>query len=266
MNTASASAVIVTDLDGTLLDDRTYEPGPALAALRRLREAGVLVVTASSKTRAEQEALRVQLGLDGPFIVENGAAVVRPEATTEVLGRSRREVREVLRVRARQLGVEVEGFADLTDEQVAEMTGLDVDAAARARDREYSECFRFVSEADATPGALADALRPEGLRITEGSRFWTVTGDHDKGDATATLLRLLELGREAAGHGRPPLYAIGDHHNDAQMLARADVAMQVQRPDGSWTDLGLDAVERLEGVGPEGWCLAAARILADLGS
>ena len=60
----------------------------------------------------------------------------------------------------------------------------------------------------------------------------------------------------------PYLYAVGDTHNDAAMLAAADVALLVQRPDGTWDDLGVDDVTRVDGIGPDGWARAADSILA----
>jgi mannosyl-3-phosphoglycerate phosphatase len=259
--------VLLTDLDGTLLDDETYEPGPARIALRALEAAGVLVVPASSKTRAEQEVVRDELQLDGPFVVENGAAIVLPDGDEEVLGRERDEVRDLLHLAAAEAGLVVRGFVELTDEQVADLTGLPPPDAARARQRRYSECFLLEGEGFA--GELRGRLEDAGLRLTEGTRFWTVTGDHDKGAATERLIAVLRREQDdrtppADGLPVPVVYAIGDHHNDAEMLAAADVGMQVRRPDGSWTDLGVEGLVRLDGVGPRGWCEGARRILADL--
>jgi len=70
--------VIVTDVDGTLLDATTYEIEPALPALARIAQAGIPLVFCTSKTRAEVEALQQRLGIRHPFIPENGGAVIAP--------------------------------------------------------------------------------------------------------------------------------------------------------------------------------------------
>ena len=75
----SAVQLVVTDLDGSLLDHHDYSYAPALPVLQVLEEMRVPVVFASSKTRAEMLALRKELGNEHPFIVENGAAVLIPE-------------------------------------------------------------------------------------------------------------------------------------------------------------------------------------------
>ena len=71
--------LIATDLDGTLLDARTYSPAEALPTLQATLARGIPIVPCSAKTLAEQEPLRRELGLEGfPCIVENGSAVHFP--------------------------------------------------------------------------------------------------------------------------------------------------------------------------------------------
>lgn len=254
--------VLFTDLDGTLLDHDSYQPGPAAAAVARLRAADVPVVFCSAKTRAEQEPLRVRLGVTAPFVVENGAAVYLPAGfddgdpatpEVEVFGKPYREVRAQLIRAARAVGVAVRGYGDMTDAEVAELTGLDPAAAARARTREFTESF--LVEGDAPVEALRRALGAAGLRLLRGARFWTALGDHDKGTAVRYLLaRLAESGPVTS-------YGVGDFENDLDMLAGVDVPMLVQRPDHTWADLPLPGLVRVEGIGPAGWCRAADLVL-----
>src|SRR2546423_300740 len=79
---ASAGAfrgwVVFTDLDGTLLDAETYRYDAARQGLDRLREHAIPLIICTSKTRAEVEPLRNELGNTDPFIVENGGALYVP--------------------------------------------------------------------------------------------------------------------------------------------------------------------------------------------
>ena len=73
-----SSAVIYTDLDGTLLDHDTYAFGEAQPTLNALMERGIPIIPCTSKTRAETLSLTQTMGINGPMIVENGAAIWVP--------------------------------------------------------------------------------------------------------------------------------------------------------------------------------------------
>ncbi|MBE0618185.1 MAG: HAD-IIB family hydrolase, partial [Proteobacteria bacterium] len=74
--TTPPPGIVFSDLDGTLLDHESYGWEPARPALRALRQAGVPLVLCSSKTRAEMLEVQHRLGVTGPFIPENGGAVL----------------------------------------------------------------------------------------------------------------------------------------------------------------------------------------------
>src|SRR5512140_1450875 len=71
--------VVITDLDGTLLDADTYAWEMARPALQQLKSRGIPLVLATSKTRAESEFWRSLLEIGDPFIVENGGAAFIPK-------------------------------------------------------------------------------------------------------------------------------------------------------------------------------------------
>lgn len=252
----TAPIVVVTDLDGTLLDQDTYMAGPAAARVTALQAAGVTIVCCSAKARAEQLVHRRELRITGPFVVENGAAVHDDAGPLRVLGLEYDDVRQRLRRAARALGATLRGFGDMDDAEVARRTLLTEEAAARARRREHTEPF-VVVDAELDEAALRAALGAEELRLQRGARFWTASGEHDKGNAVAVLR---ELCTTAAGE-RPLLYGLGDTYNDAAMLAAVDVPMLVRRPDGTWADIDVDCTH-VDGVGPAGWAEAADSILA----
>jgi mannosyl-3-phosphoglycerate phosphatase len=265
--------VLFTDLDGTLLDHHTYLPGPALPALRRLRQAGVLVLPATAKTLDEVRQIGTELDLTDGAIVENGAALALPakfpdhmpgDAADEliVLGQPYALVREALAGAAAQAGAKVRGYGDMTADEVAAETGLSPAEAVRARSRQWSETF-LVTEGD--PAAVAAALRQRGLRAVRGARFLTAMGDHDKGMAARLVLQRLRRhpsvrpgpGREG---GELRSWAVGDAANDTELLAAVDHPLLVRAGHGEWADLDLPGLVRLDGVGPAGWALIPSLI------
>ncbi len=254
-------SILFTDLDGTLLGRDDYRPGPALEALWRLREHGVVVLPVTSKTAAELGPIAAELGLHDGWIVENGAAVhgpteasplarVLPEMTT--FGVPSRRVREGLAAAAEAAGATVHGFGDMDSEEVAARTGLPLDAARAARWRDWSETFLLL---DGDAGALAEQLRRRGLRMVQGGRFLTASGPHDKGTAVRSV-----LSRWAAVS-----WGVGDAANDVPMLAEVDHPCQVRSVDGTWAQLDVPGVTRLSGIGPEGFVQAAGILLDRIG-
>ena len=258
--------VLFTDIDGTLVAHDTYDPGPSVDAVARLHEAGIPVVLCSAKTRAEQEALRAGLKLEDPYVVENGAGVIFPvgfpgaragegEQELVTFGLTYREVREGLEQAAMEAGVVVKGFGGLSVEEVSSLTGLPLPRAAKARTREFTETFVIETPTPEREKRLAECLESLGMGMLRGARYWTALGKHDKAQAVRYVIaRYEEIGPVVS-------YGVGDSAGDLGMLQTVDIPMLVQQADGSWADLDLPNVLRLEGIGPEGWPRAAQVML-----
>lgn len=265
--------VIFTDLDGTLLDLRTYSYIPALEALGRIISGGVPLVFCSSKTSVEQHHYQEQLGVRGVMIVENGSAILIPRnyfadqhpssRTTSghhviELGDSADRIRSELDAVRREPGVRFRGFKEIALEELCRLTGLKAEAALRAQTREYSETI--VSKmTGAEMKSFLEALQSRGLSCIQGSKFHTVVSSKiDKGRAVKLAT---ELFRNELGDVRTA--GIGDSTNDEPMLAAVDKAFLLQRPDRSWESMQLAHLNRVEGSGPAAWNRLVCHLLDD---
>jgi len=265
--------LVVTDLDGTLLDEDTYDVAPARPALAALREREVPVVLCSSKSRAEMEPLAEALGLRAPLIVENGGAIVFPagvapppealgssERTVLPLGRPRQELLLALPGVAREAGALVRSFAAMSVDEVCALTGLSERDAVLARRREWDE--PFVAEDEGGEGdldaRLQEAARRHGLRVTRGGRFHHLTGSTDKGEAVRALLRVMTLPRPGVTVG------LGDAANDLPMLVAVDHPVVMPRKRGGVEPVlaaALPDALRAPLPGPAGWAAAVLGLL-----
>lgn len=272
--------VVFTDLDGTLLDARTYSAAPAQPALAALASRGVPVVFCSSKTAAEQRPIRRSLGLEpAPFIVENGSAVIVPQAAgvpahdwprlagdpgerVHVLGLPAAEVRAGIARATTAAGVRVTGYADLCAREVAALTGLTEAEATRAQQRDYSETL--IDELPARVWRDLDVtFAAEGLRCQHGGRFHTVTSAYaDKGRATRVVMKM--FGPTASEVIRT--IGLGDSANDADLLAAVDRPFLIARHEGGWAPLDQPNLCRISRAGPEGWNEAILGVLAEVES
>ena len=261
--------VIFTDLDGTLLDSETYSYKKSLAAINRLKEIGIPIIFSSAKTRAEQEIYRGELGLSHPFVVENGGAIFIPrpyfafpfdyhrtvdDLLVIELAIARSRVRTLLAKIGRENDMRFKGFGDMSAVEVAEITGLNLEFAELAQQREYDEPVEFDSCGKDINEFLAK-LGEAGLSWSHGGRLYHIMGGGGKGKAVETLSSLY---RKMWGDIRT--IGLGNGLNDLPMLSQVDIPILVQKRDHSWEDVNLPRLRRVQGVGPEGWNKAIAEI------
>lgn len=237
-----SAAVIYTDLDGTLLDHHTYSAEAATATLARLREQGIPVIPCTSKTVAETRVIAEQLGLDGPMIVENGAAVwipthwglsrtetslSEPDMWCHGFGIPRSVIRRQLAILNVEWGNRYQSLCDLSDRQVMSITGLDADSARLAKERLFCETLVWLG----TPAdriAFAQQVKALDLRCVQGGRFVHVLSSGGKAEAVSWLHQ--KIRRERLGFEEALSISAGDAENDIEMLQVTDLALLVRSP------------------------------------
>ena len=262
--------LVVTDLDGTLLDCETYSFAEVAPGLESLTQRGTPLVLCTSKTRVEVEFWRKRLDNRDPFIVENGGAVFVPatslpgpiiapahwgEYSVWELGTPYPDLVRALQEASRKTRCRVRGFFDMTVQEVAEACQMTPAEAALAKDRGYDEPF-LILDAARTDFLLA-AIRESGGHWTRGGRFYHITGDNDKAKAVCLLV---ELYRKA----QFDVFTIGlgDGLNDASFLNLVDLPILIRSP---FIDQLMAKVSRgiaTEFPGPRGWNEAILRIFA----
>lgn len=252
-----AEIMIVTDLDGTLLDHATYSFDAARPALEAVRQAGLPLILASSKTAAEVATLSATLGLgDTPAIVENGAGIYRPGSAQESTGTYER-IRACLNDLPSHLRAQYIGFGDLSAAEVAALTGLSEAAAGLAKARHFSEPGTWRGSA-AELATFKTHLSAHGFTAQQGGRFLTLSEGRSKADAMRELAQ--ELGAEQ-------VIALGDAPNDRAMLEAADIGIIVANPHGTpLPPLQGEAVGRIRRTkepGPAGWNAAVLDVLKE---
>jgi mannosyl-3-phosphoglycerate phosphatase family protein len=261
--------LLFTDLDGTLLDDKTYSWKAARPALELLAANDVPWIIVSSKTRAEIEPLRQEMGHCHPFVVENGGAAFIPRGYFgcpvpssmprdgyDVLewGRPHADLVRALETAAADQQYRVNPFSRMSTDEVCRATGLSPAQAARAQSREYDEPF-LAPEACGRPRLLGSIQRA-GFRWTHGGRLYHICGNHDKGTSVRAMLELF-----ARRDGTVRSIGLGDSLNDLPLLAAVDIPVVV-RSGRSPVPFGLPGARRPRSAGPKGWNEAVAELLA----
>lgn len=279
--------IISTDLDGTLLDHHDYSWAAAVPALSLCRDLSVPVILNTSKTQVEAEALRDELGLVAPVVIENGSALLLPllslssdrmiEKIVDQAGvdvrKGRRNLRVVFgverlailrfieQIRSQQTW-DFEGFNDWRVDEISQRTGLPKSAAAAAAEKRYTEPIVWQDSASNLEEFQALAEQA-GFRLMKGGRFYHIQGQTDKAKPLAWLKQYASLVFETANGNSPPkLICLGDNHNDVAMLNFADIPVCVRSPVADFPSLANQkSVIYTDLEGPKGWNEAVQGIL-----
>lgn len=269
--------LLVTDLDGTLLDHHNYQWQAAEPALALAKSHEIPIIFNSSKTLAECRLIQWQLNLQGPIIFENGAGVALPRSIWPETGPSHldqsfadefwvkalavdyAQITEVLQRLRHKHSFRFRGFGDMSVTEISEHTGLSQQGAANAKRREFSEPLIW-QDTDRRFAEFTHALQPEGLTQARSGRFIQIMGPADKGTAMLWLA-------DRYSAPRPRLLALGDSDNDIPMLSNADLAVIVRSPAH---DLPVfqesqqpSRVMVTDECGPLGWNRAVLKILEE---
>lgn len=269
----SENPLIITDLDGTLLDHYTYTQVPVAGLLHLLAEKKIPVIPNTSKTRAEIIELQGSMPGDDPFIVENGAAVYLPKNTFSAkqegfrergnywcmeFARPRDHWLEVLDQLPVSMAESFESFSAMTSAKIVEITGLSEGDARRARQREYGEPIQWLGNA-AEKAAFCSALENLGGTVLQGGRFLHLGDKVNKGKAMQWLKHCYE---RCFPEKIFTTIALGDSLNDIDMLECADYAVVVGSPAHPPPQLQRTKnVLRVTEQGPAGWNKAVRQLL-----
>ena len=257
--------VIFTDLDGTLLDHYTYKTDAAEETLAILKSQRIPVVLNSSKTQQEMLLIREQLALDSPFIIENGAAIYIPVGYFEVQPQDTKLENgfwvksfcqpkdywlSLLNEHATTYSNDFQGFSQLTNAQLADLTGLPIDKATMAKQRQYSEPLNWLGT-DQSKVEFINLMQSLGATILQGGRFLHVSGECDKRLAQKWLTTQYQ---QQAPQKQIITIALGDSNNDSAMLEEATIAIQIHSPVHEFPQLNRKhQVYQSRLDGPAGW-------------
>jgi mannosyl-3-phosphoglycerate phosphatase len=266
--------VIFTDLDGTLLDKYTYQPGPSLKSLKKCRRLNIPVIFVSGKSKAEMELIRKELNNDSPFISENGGGLYIPAKDFQAPDGALRigsywclrsnetieDARNVLLKSAIQADIKVKSFNQFTASEVSELTGLNLKHSKLAKIREFDEAFVIVDETPEKLNALKEKIARHGYGYTHGGHLHHIMGNFDKGQRVQQAKELyLRINAETK------FAAFGDAYNDLPMLKVVDYPYLVRKPDNTYDEaVVFKGLTITDGVGPAGFAEAVDGLIEEL--
>jgi len=243
--------IIFTDFDGSLLDEN-YSYGIVKDNIEKLKEMKIPLIVCSSKTRSEIEIYTNELGITDPFISENGGAIFIPKGYFKFdhsfdkydiieLGTPSESLKEVIRKIKKVYNIKC--FYEMTPEELARDTGLPLERATKAQNREYDVAFKIMDVN--TEENICHLIKESRFQFVKGTRYYHLLGNNDKGKAVQILCELLRK-----KFSEIKTVAIGASPNDFPMLDIVDRPYLVRsRNDMHASEKYIKAW----GKGPDGW-------------
>ena len=252
---------IVTDLDGTLMDEN-YDISPAKKTLEMLSELNVPVIPCTSKTASEVRYFRNENGLIDPFIVENGAAIhgCYENNSSEweiILGKSYKQLKLILMSISKKVNWNLIPLNDLNKNQIFELTGLSDQGIIRALDRQWS--VPFLNPPDAIFEKIKRICISYNVHVFKGNRMsHLLSSESNKGQAVEKLKDFL--------HNKDvKVIALGDSQNDLPLLEYADISIVIPGENGpnKYLQNGIDNGSFILANAPhaEGWSNSVEEVI-----
>jgi mannosyl-3-phosphoglycerate phosphatase len=268
--------LIMTDLDGTLLDHIDYSWNSAQVALVYLNDYRIPVIVNTSKTMAEVQTLLKELKLEHqPYVVENGSAVVLPTFTDTTsskklfnelkvysqfkmideqyvwsLGKDRQEICDWFYSLRTRHNWKFEGYSDWTIEALMEKTGLTRSKATESKKKLFSEPFQWF-DSEANFKILKSLAERDGYTILKGGRFYHLQGNVDKSSPFSFFKQYHHLIWPESSPVQ--IIALGDGENDVAMLDSADYGICIKSPANDFPSVQSENIIFSKLYGPKGW-------------
>jgi len=253
--------VVVTDLDSTLLDHADYSWDKAQEALDLLKTKKIPIIFNSSKTLAELQQLKEEMGNIDPCVSENGSVICWSGSwgeaeMVETPGINRDGILQILSKLKDKF--KFIGFSEWTSQDLSEETGLTESQASQALDRQGSEPIKWLGT-DEELKKFRLVLAQKNLHLLKGGRFYHVMGMVDKSEI---IERLKEV-YGAIYQSEICVIALGDSANDKLMLELADIAVVIPASKGE--NLKLERTDYILAAdkGPRGWNTEMIKIIKE---
>jgi len=249
---------------------------PLDEALTQIDRQNVPLVLSTRGTRAEIELFRRKIGHGHPFITESGGGLFIPDGYFSLhlegairtgryfcisLGRSSQEASDAVQDIAKAAGAEVVRYAEMTAREISRNTGMNEREAEASAQREFSERFYFVGNADFAAAAFEKAATKDGWILRRSGPWWELYSGNDERKA---VRRLVQLFRKAL-RSRIKSVAIGASAEDLGLLAASDQAFILPRAADQFDEALLSRLPdatRTAASGPLGWKETVLNILS----
>ena len=253
--------LIITDLDGTLLNYETFSYKPIVPFIKKIISKKILIIPNTSKTKDEVLKFLNEIKYPTPFIVESGSAIYFPKKFNysrkmkindfELIysSKNKKSIHKILDSKDFQ---NYKSLFRITNEikntDLADLSGLSIENLKDIKKRDFSELIVWDSSKK-NLNKFKMLLNKKDLSLLEGARFLHLKGRGDKGIAIHKLLKFMKSSKINVNK----TISLGDSINDIPMLRRTDFSCIIKLPNKNYINFKGESVFRSKKEAPLGW-------------
>ena len=246
--------VIFTDLDGSLLHRDTFKFDSIKDYIKSLVSKGVIIIPNSSKTEKEIEKFNEELGLNLPYISENGSSIHGLNLITSnfpdklVLSREKEELLKIYENKVpEKLKEKCFQISKMSKKEKENILGQKDEKLKDALNRKYTLPFLFKGDKN-EKYRLIKILNSNSLTLQEGGRVYNLCDNINKVKSMNRVIKILKKTED-----KIKTIAVGDNFNDLEMLRNCDIPCLVFNDKFKLDQININNLIFSNKPSPEGW-------------
>ncbi len=260
------TVVIFTDLDGSLLHRDTFKFDTIKDYIKSLVNRGVIIIPNSSKTEKEIEKFIEELGINLPYISENGSSIHGLNLITSnfpdklVLSREKEEILKIFENKVpEKLKEKCFQILKMSKKEKENILGQKDEKLKDALNRKYTLPFLFKGDKN-EKNRLLKILNSNSLTFQEGGRVSNLCDNINKVKSMNRVIKILKKTED-----KIKTIAVGDNFNDLEMLRNCDIPCLVFNDQFKLDQININNLIFSNKPSPEGWADVIKMALVKLG-
>ncbi len=259
------SLIIFTDLDGSLLHRETFKFDSIKDYIKDLINNEIIIIPNSSKTEKEIEKFNEELGVELPYISENGSLISGLNLINSnfpnkiILSREKEELLEIFNLKVpEKIKNKCLLISKLDKKKQEKIFGQKDDRLNDVLSRKYTLPFLFNGEKK-DKNRLIKILSANSLTLQEGGRVSNLCDNVNKVKSMNKVIKILKKTKN-----KIKTIAVGDNYNDLDMLKNCDIPCLVFNDQFKLDQINIDNLIFSNKPSPEGWADVIKMAIAKL--
>ena len=248
------SIFIFTDLDASLIQRDTFKFDEIKDYIKSLISKGIYIIPNTSKTEIEINEFNKELGLNLPYISENGSSInglnlINKNFPNQInLSRDKDDIFKIFKkIVPENLKVKCRLIFKMEKKVQSKIFGLSGKKLKDALNRNYSIPFIFSGNLDQRR-QLNEIVNKGGLTLHEGGRVINICDNVSKVKSMNKIIKMVKKTEDNV-----KIIGVGDNYNDLDMLKNSDIACLVFNDQFTMEPININNCIVSKNPAPIGW-------------